>query len=280
MQAVQLGLIGDQIGRSKSPLLHRLAGELCGLAVDYRPLIPAAMSKTFDQVFDDCVDTHYRGINITYPYKEQVFHRLVVDDPRVKAMGACNTVVFDDEAHRGYNTDYTGFIQAYRHAFANAAPGAVALVGAGGVGKAIAFGLLTLGAHDIRIVDNDVDKAQALSQRLLTQSQALRVAVTDDIAEALAGSDGVINATPIGMFTIPGTAVPKALLGGRRWAFDAVYTPIETEFLTDARNAGLDVITGYELFFHQGVEAFKIFTTKTPDTVALRQRLSEATHSR
>ncbi len=62
---------------------------------------------------------------------------------------------------------------------------------------------------------------------------------------------------------------------GARWAFDAVYTPVDTEFLCDARAGGLETLSGYELFFHQGVDAFKLFTGCSVDMDALRAELSE-----
>jgi shikimate dehydrogenase len=78
----------------------------------------------------------------------------------------------------------------------------------------------------------------------------------------------------MGMTGQPGSAIEASLLGGQRWAFDAVYTPVDTEFLIAARRAGLATISGYELFFHQGIEAFELFTGRTPpDLDDLRRQL-------
>ncbi len=63
------------------------------------------------------------------------------------------------------------------------------------------------------------------------------------------------------------------MLARKRWAFDAVYSPVETEFIRDARDAGVEVMTGYELYFFQGVDAFRIFTGFDVDAVALRKAL-------
>ena len=104
----------------------------------------------------------------------------------------------------------------------------------------------------------------------------MMVLTTDTVDEAVIGADGLINCTPIGMSGYPGTAIPKRLLGSQQWAFDAVYTPVETEFLTGARACGLDTISGYELFFHQGLDTFRIFTGRSVDAAALRQMLIEA----
>ncbi|KXF75392.1 shikimate dehydrogenase [Paramesorhizobium deserti] len=273
--AIRLGLIGDNIARSQSPRLHVLAGRLCGLDISYERLIPADMGRDFDAVFDLCVRDGFRGINITYPYKERVVSRLAVDQPAIAAIGACNTVVFDATPPHGFNTDYTGFMSAYRGAFGKAAPGAVAMAGAGGVGKAVAFGLAGLGCPRLALFDRDREKAHSLKQSLVEASLAVEVEIAGSIEEAVAGADGLVNCTPLGMVGYPGSAIPANLLGRQSWAFDAVYTPVDTQFLTDARAVGLSVISGYELFFHQGVDAFRFFTGASVDAAALRKALLE-----
>jgi shikimate dehydrogenase len=103
---------------------------------------------------------------------------------------------------------------------------------------------------------------------------AAPVHTCSDVGEVVRGAEGLVNATPVGMVGTPGSPVPPELLGGRRWAFDAVYTPRDTEFLQHARRAGLGVLDGYELFFHQGVAAFELFTGRRPgDPGELRRRL-------
>lgn len=274
MTTVRLGLIGDNIAASRAPLLHRLAGGLAGLDVTYDLLIPARLGLSFDAVLARCEREGYRGLNITYPYKEQVVPRLTVGDPDIRAIGACNTVLFGSGEARGDNTDFTGFVDAFRHSFGTAAPGVVAMAGAGGVGKAIAFGLARLGASELRLYDRDAEKAEALAASLA--GSAMKVVVGPSMEEAAGAADGLVNATPFGMEGIGGTAIPAPLVAGRRWAFDAVYTPVETPFVADARAAGLAVMSGYELFFFQGVNAFRIFTGHEPDQQRLRAALLSA----
>ncbi|RCS22062.1 shikimate dehydrogenase [Phyllobacterium salinisoli] len=273
---VRLGLIGDNIARSQSPLLHVLAGRLCGLTVTYDRLIPADLGRDFGAVFGLCKCEGFRGINITYPYKEQVTALVGIADPAIAAIGACNTVVFDRTLPSGHNTDYTGFMSAFRKTFGAAFPGKVAMAGAGGVGKAVAFGLAGLGCTHLAIFDRDSQRAWSLRLALERSGSAMAVEVVPAIEDAAADADGLINCTPLGMVGYPGTAIPKAVLGRQRWAFDAVYTPVDTVFMNDARAAGLAVISGYELFFHQGVDAFHFFTGAAVDPAALRAELIAA----
>lgn len=273
----KLGLIGDNIAASKAPLLHETAGRLSGVSVTYERLVPKDMLRDFDGVFDFARDTGFRGVNVTYPYKERAAQKAYVADPLVRAIGAVNTVVFsaqDAPAAQGFNTDYTGFIWAYRSARQMAPAGIVCVIGAGGVGKAVAFGLVKLGAKVIRLVDKHSDKAMAVAQSLKALNSGVVIEIASDAEQAAKGADGLINCTPLGMVGVGGSPLPQGAMTGASWAFDAVYTPIETAFLTDAKAAGLDVISGYELFFGQGIDAWAIFTGAAIDHARLRQEIT------
>lgn len=274
-KTIKLGLIGDNITRSKSPKLHRTAGQLAGLEVTYDRLIPKDLNLTFDQTFEQARNAGFRGINVTYPYKEQVTAKVTVSNPLVRAIGAVNTVVFDPEGPQGYNTDYSGFMSAYRLILGDTEPGVACLIGTGGVGKAVAFGLLGLKATTIRCVDLDPVKAEALATALRDVGSDTKIEIATDPVEAAKTADGIINCTPLGMVGIGGSPLPRSEMGNARWAFDAVYTPVETEFLQDAKAAGLTVISGYELFFGQGIDAWQIFTGVDLDAVALRAAIQE-----
>jgi len=272
---VKLGLIGDNISRSKSPRLHRTAGQLTGHTVSYDRLIPRDIGLSFDEVFEQARLGGFRGINVTYPYKELVTAKVTVTDPLVRAIGAVNTVVFDAGGPHGFNTDYSGFIAAYRAVRGAEEPGTVCLIGTGGVGKAVAFGLIGLKARAIRCADLDPAKAEALAAALRALGSDTEIETSGDARSAAKGADGIINCTPLGMVGIGGTPLPREAMTGAQWAFDAVYTPVETQFLQDADRAGLTVISGYELFFGQGVDAWDIFTGIPLDHAALRAAIQE-----
>ena len=280
MSTLHLGLIGDNITRSKSPLLHKLAGRICGIEITYQALIPADLNLDFDAVFERCSRNGYRGINITYPYKERVVSKLAVDDRAVRLIGACNTVVFDGTPPRGLNTDFTGFSDAFRGTFGAVSPGVVALVGTGGVGRAVAFALAHLDTKGLQLFDVNRASAERLASTIASTGNKMVIEVAASIGDAVTGADGLVNCTPLGMVGLGGTAIPVGLIRGQSWAFDAVYTPVETEFLINARAAGLSIMSGYELFLHQGVNAFRIFTGRDVDPLALRAALLESAPER
>ena len=77
---------------------------------------------------------------------------------------------------------------------------------------------------------------------------------------AVDGVDGVVNGTPVGMYFQPGSPVDLAAIGGQRWIFDAIYSPVETELMQRAAEVGLQRISGFDLFIGQAIDAFEIFT--------------------
>ena len=273
VDTLKLGLIGDNIARSRSPLLHRLAGDQNGIAVTYDRLVPRERGQSPEQVFDECAEAGYRGINITYPYKERFADLVQIDDPLVRAMGAVNTVTFDPSGPRGHNSDYSGFMAAYRQVRGQAAPGPVLMIGTGGVGRAVAFGLAGLGATELRLLDRDPDKARALAETLAGVAPDMAITICTDPESAARGASGLINCTPVGMVGYEGTPLPGHAMTGADWAFDAVYTPVETRFLTDAADKGLSVISGWELFFFQGVHAWAHFCGAPVNQATLRHAL-------
>lgn len=252
MAEILLGLIGENIAQSRAPHLHRLAGQLSGHSVTYNRLEPKTLGLTFEEVLGQCETSGYRGVNVTHPYKEVAARLVSVADDRVGAIGAVNTVIFAPGGRQGFNTDVTGFKAAYRGIRGSESPGAVCVIGTGGAGRAIAFALLDLGAKELRLTDHIAAKATTLAEVLPCAADGVAVRTAADAASAARGADGLINCTPVGMIGYGGSPLARASMSGAVWAFDAVYTPRETEFLRDAAEAGAKVISGYDMFFHQG----------------------------
>ena len=272
---LKLGLIGVEIATSRAPELHRVAGHLCGISITYDLIqLQSSLPDAFCHALSKCRSQGYHAVNVTHPFKERAAEVVRLTSEQIRRLGAVNTVRFDPTAEpQGFNSDYTGFKKAFESRFPAEAPGAVAIIGTGGVGRAIAFGLADLGAEEIRLFDRERSKSESLAAALRPQNEA-RILVCDTLEEATANVDGLINATPVGMYGYPGTPVPKAMIRTQSWAFDAVYTPVETRFLLDAADAGLEVLTGYELFFYQGVDAFEIFSGVRVDEARLRELLT------
>lgn len=263
---MKLGLIGDGIALSRAPRFHELASSRKGLDVSYTLHdLSGPSAPDLDTQFDRCVADGYAGFNVTHPYKERVIDRVRIGDPMVKAMGAVNTVIVSrDGEPYGHNTDSSGFVFGWRRYAAALSPGAVLVLGAGGAGRAIAFALVRLNASALRIFDVDASRAESLVRDLCTVvPRDVVLDVVIDPVDAVNDVDGVVNATPVGMAKLPGMPIAVELIPGRRWVFDAVYTPEQTAFIRAAHRAGVHCLTGFGLFLGQGVDAFRHFSGKS-----------------
>ena len=262
------GLLGAPIAHSASPAMHERAGKALGFRCHYQLIdVAGAGREELKVLLEGVRRLGFDGINVTFPYKEAVLDLLDELSPDAARIGAVNTVVVRDDSLIGYNTDMTGFARAVSPLVNASSHGAVAVIGAGGVGKAIAFALAGLGVTELRIFDSERAKAEHLAAQLDSYG---KIDVADSVADALRGVAGVVNGTPVGMLPSLGTPVPDALLHAGLWVADAVYSPLWTPLLAAARARGAAVMTGRELAIYQAADAFKLFTGVTPSTDEMR----------
>jgi len=242
--------------------MHEQAGDGLGIRCHYHLIeIAGAGATELRALLDGIKRIGFAGVNVTFPYKEAVLPLLDDLSPAAREIGAVNTVVVRDDRLVGYNTDATGFERAVSRLVKGSGHGPVALIGAGGVGKAIAHALARLGVAEISIFDTDRAKAEQIAAQLRGRQQ-IRIATS--VEDALRGAAGVVNGTPIGMLPDRGTPVPDALLRRDMWVADAVYTPLWTPLLTAAKAKGAEIMTGRELAIHQAADAFELFTGMKP----------------
>ena len=265
---LKLGLIGSGISRTQVHQLHILLGDLHGLTVRYDLMdIPHGTAFDLQSQLSQCEREGYSGVNITHPYKLKAYSCVTDHSGLPQGLESVNTVLFRKGSWQGGNTDYSGFAAAYRARFGNIAPGRVLMVGAGGVGISIAFALANLGAESIVIHDLDSARAVDLAERVRGLGPASHPVLGGALeleAEARE-ADGLVNATPVGMHQYPGNVLPEGSFGSARWAFDAIYSPPETDFLRQARSGNATVMGGFELFLHQGLDAFECFSGEQVD---------------
>lgn len=256
------GLIGAPIAHSASPAMHERAAEALGLRGHYQLIEVAGADATgLGMMLEGVRRLGFAGVNVTFPYKEAVVPLLDELAPGAAAMGAVNTVVVKDGRLIGHNTDTTGFARAVSPLLARTGD-VVAVIGAGGVGKAIAFALADREVSDIRIFDTDPARAEKLASLLNTTGAK----VVTSVEGALDGATGLINGTPVGMLPNRNTPVPPALLRADLWVADAVYSPLITPLLAAAQEKGARIMTGRELAIYQAADAFELFTGLAPST--------------
>ncbi|WP_225635478.1 shikimate dehydrogenase [Streptomyces solaniscabiei] len=270
-----VGLIGSGIGPSLSPALHEREADRQGLRYLYR-LIDIDVLGVPPEAVGDLLraarDLGFDGLNITHPCKQLVIGHLDALAPQAEALGAVNTVVFDEDGRAtGHNTDVTGFAASFARGLPDAPLERIVQLGAGGAGAAVAHATLTLGAGRVTVVDAVPERAAALADSLNRHFGEGRAAGAgpDRLPELLTGADGIVHATPTGMAAHPGLPLPAGLLHPGLWVAEVVYRPLETELLRTARALGCATLDGGGMAVFQAVDAFRLFTGREPDAVRM-----------
>ena len=255
------GVIADPVAHSLSPQILNAAFHQAKVNKVYVPFrVPKDELSRF---MDDIAELDIKGLSVTIPHKEAVIEKLTRIDGAVRGIGAANTVVIQGDERVGYNTDYRAAMDSIEAAMENGENGEkeesplrnklVMVLGAGGVGKAIAYGMLRRGTHVV-ITDGVDQKAADLCAKLKCRhvAWAQRHAVMADV---------LVNCTPVGMHpNVDETPFPKFNLRPQMIVFDCVYNPENTLLIKDARSRNCKVVTGVDMFVRQACLQFKLFT--------------------
>jgi shikimate dehydrogenase len=271
---VLVGLIGKGIQRSKSPAMHETEAAAQGFRCVYELIDLDERGVDLNALPDLLVEVERRGfagVNITYPCKQAVIPLLHGLSDEARAIGAVNTVHFANGQRTGYNTDAWGFAESFRRGLGDAPLERIAQIGAGGAGAATGYAMLGLGARELTIFDVDFDRADSLVRSLARHFPDRAIKAVDEIADAVGHAQGLVHATPTGMASHRGSAVPATLLRRDLWVADIVYFPLETELLRLARAAGARTLDGGGMATFQAAKAFEIFTGRVADGERMRR---------
>ena len=272
-KVLKIGLIGDHIGQSRFSAAMNILCELHSLTLDFTPIDTGEIDGfDFDAKVDEIIADGWTGVTITHPYKVAARKRAAEGmSANVSHLTSCNILKFRAEVV-GFNTDYTGFLGAWRANMGETRPGRVAVAGAGGVAGALVPALVSLGAEDIAIWDPVFERAKQMAERAGGPVRAIDL---ESANSAILAADGLVNASALGMGGNRRSAFPAETLGSQTWAFDAVYTPTDTPFLVAANAAGLKVISGFDLFRHMILGSFEAYTGVSPDPSVAWSKIDE-----
>lgn len=257
------GVAGNPIRSSLSPLMMNTAFRRETVNAVYLAL----QTSKADDLFKLAREVPIQGLSITMPLKQDVMPLLERTDPLSAKIGAVNTILrAQDGKFYGFNTDVAGIVQPLERRL-SLKNSKVLVLGAGGAARAAVFGCRDKGA-EVFILNRTTETAQKLAKQ-----SGSKVIKRDALPKS--SFDVIINATSIGMAGNSGKHTPASPLEASeinaRYVFDLVYNPIETTLLRLARQKGIPVITGVEMFVQQGARQFEIWTGKpAPEEEMLR----------
>ncbi|CAA3012052.1 bifunctional 3-dehydroquinate dehydratase shikimate dehydrogenase, chloroplastic-like isoform X2 [Olea europaea subsp. europaea] len=258
------GIIGNPVSHSKSPKLYNEAFKSVGFNGVYLHLLVDDVPKFFRTYSS----MDFTGFSVTIPHKEAALACCDEVDPVAKSIGAVNCVVRRPDGKLfGCNTDYVGAISSIEDGLLGLQNGSTGtgsplarklfvVIGAGGAGKALAYGAKEKGAR-VLIANRTYDRARELAD--LVGGQALSLAELDNFRP----EKGMIlaNTTSIGMHPkVNETPISKEALANYMLVFDAVYTPKITRLLREAAESGAQIVTGVDMFIGQAYEQYERFT--------------------
>lgn len=253
------GVIGNPVKHSLSPLMQNIAFRRETVNAVFLPLQTTRLNDLLTLVRE--VPLH--GLAVTMPFKTDIMKHLVRTDALSEKIGACNTVVRGQDGKLyGFNTDVAAVVRPLERRLP--LRGAkILILGAGGAARAAVFGLVEKGS-EVFIWNRTPEAAKKLARQ--AKAKSIR---KEQIAKT--NFDVIVNTTPVGMRGVKPASIlePKEL--NARLVFDLVYNPVDTPLIRMAREKGLPVVTGVEMFVHQGARQFEIWTGKpAPEEEMLR----------
>lgn len=260
-----LGVIGDPIGHSLSPVMHNaMLKRRNSPAVYHRFRVrPSELGKALALARKIGLG----GLNVTLPHKERALQYLDRVDPFARSVGAVNTIVIGSRGLTGFNTDGVGFEKSLRHDLGFQPRRARVLVlGAGGTGQVIVRQLERMKVRKIEWWNRSGRKIRGRGPRIKN------VSFYPELNKMSLRADLIVNATSVGLKNTDGLPAPGVEFKKGQYVFDVVYHRT-TAFMRKAKSRGAHVTGGLGMLVYQGAKAFEILTGLKSDPALMRRAL-------
>jgi shikimate dehydrogenase len=268
----QYCVIGRDVSRSPSPAMMNAAFRTLRIEAKYTQV--SVTEAGFVREFGRLMDSRFRGMNVTIPFKVAVIPWLEGLDAVATRIHAVNTVKMEDGRYMGHNTDPDGIVGPLRAVEATLDVRNAMLIGAGGAARAFCEAMNRIGCIDVAVAVRDVERSRrfVLEMEMAFPRMNLTLASLEDLHHL--NHDLVFNASPMGTGGEPLPKELKRVLPGSKVVFDAVYRPNQTKLLAEAKRNGSEVIHGEEMLLHQGMAAFRLWTGKDAPEGVMRKALA------
>ena len=256
-----LGVIGDPVKHSFSPLMHNAA--IAELGADFVYLAFPIKAEDLKTALDGFRVIDLKGFSITIPHKQAIMEHLEAIAPEAQMVGAVNTVWQTETGWQGTNTDVAGFIAPLKALDKNWSNISPVILGNGGAARAVVVGCHQLGCPEIHVVGRNPEKLETFTKSWqgTPLESKLKTHLWDDLSNLIPNTKFLVNSTPVGMHpnvdTSPVSPELMSALAADSIAYDLIYTPSPTEFLKLAQNQGATIFDGLEMLVQQGAIALE-----------------------
>ncbi|SDB34620.1 shikimate dehydrogenase [Butyrivibrio sp. INlla16] len=274
------GLIGNPVHHTLSPAIHNTLNELTDTDMVYVPF--EVRGENVEAAVKGALALDVLGLNVTIPHKSAVIPFLKEIDPVAEKIGAVNTLVRteDNTGFRGYNTDYTGLLRSLKEENVSLSGQSVIILGAGGVARPAAFMCVNEGAAEVYILNRTFERAADLCADV-NEYAGKDIAIPMELSayNELPSDKKYIcmQMTQVGLFPESDKAVIEdpSFYEKLSTGFDAVYRPLNTQFLQNCKKAGAKSISGLRMLLYQGIDAYEKW-----DGIKITRNQSETVYGR
>ena len=258
------GIIGNPVEHTMSPVIHNTLSQSMGINMAYVPF--HVKDGQLEAAVKGAYGLNILGMNVTVPYKSDVVAQLAEIDPLAEKIGAVNTLVRTEGGYKGYNTDMTGLLRAMKSDGINIEGEEVIILGAGGVGRAVAFLCAANGADKVYLLNRNVEKADSVAAEVnkALATEHVEPMALSDYQKLLRGAENryvVIQCTSVGLSPNVNDVV---IADGDfyhyiRFGYDLIYSPRETQFMKYVTDNGGMAFNGLKMLLYQALDAFELW---------------------
>ncbi len=252
------GLLGKKLSHSYSAIIHNIFYEITGIKGNYK-LYEVSSKEEISNFLQMCKNNDIHNLNVTIPYKKEVFQYLDVISEQAKKIGAINTITYKDNKFYGDNSDYFGFLKTLENQKIQIKDKDWIILGSGGSHESVKVALKDKGANVIKVVSRNKRNKSFISYEEL---------------EIISPKSyyGLVNTTPVGMYpNVNKCVVSELIIKKFSCAIDLIYNPLETVFLSIANKNGLQTANGLYMLVAQAIKSQEIWLGRSFDSQLINE---------
>ncbi|MDE6025819.1 MAG: shikimate dehydrogenase [Lachnospiraceae bacterium] len=268
-----IGIFGNPIAHTLSPVIHDNLSRLLGLDEKY---LPFHIEGELQKAVNDAYERGILGLNITVPYKQEVMNYLTCVDEAAQAIGAVNTLVRHKDGFKGYNTDMPGLAKAISSEGISLENKKIIMLGAGGAARAVAYMCLKYGAQKVYIVNRTVSNAEKIAKEIgesFHAEEKITAVSAEDYKSIPYDKYIFIQCTSVGLHEGDGLPIvsDEDFFGMADFGIDLIYNPARTPFLALLDKKGIRTANGLKMLLYQGIMAYELWNSiSVSDSIADR----------